>query len=72
MRVKTSHAESPRVPAQRQSAQGESAPKARLKSVADGKQVNSPVLFMTAMGGRRKLMQHTVGCMFKVVGRIDR
>ena len=44
MNVKTIHAESPRFPAQRQSAQGESAPKARLRSVVDGKQVNIPVL----------------------------
>ena len=44
MREKTPHAGSPRFPARRQSAQGESAPKARLRSVADGKQVNIPVL----------------------------
>ena len=36
-------AESPRFPAQRSSAQGESAPKARPKGVVDGKQVNIPV-----------------------------
>ena len=55
MRVRFPHADSPRVPAQRSSTQGKSAPKARLKSVADGKQVNSPVLLDTAKGGRRKL-----------------
>ena len=44
MQVKTLHAGSPRFPALRQSEQGESAPKARLKSVVDGKQVNIPVL----------------------------
>ena len=33
---------SPRVPAQGSSAQGEPAPKARAKAVADGNQVNSP------------------------------
>ncbi len=55
MRVKNPHAESLRIPAQRSSAQGESAPKVRLKSVADGKQVNIPVLFSTAKGGRRRL-----------------
>ncbi len=41
-RVKTPVAESPRVPAQGQSAQGEPAPKARAKAVADGNQVNIP------------------------------
>ena len=44
MRVRIPHAESLRFPAQRSSALGESAPKARLKSVVDGKQVNIPVL----------------------------
>jgi len=55
MRVKSPHAESPRFPAQRSSAQGESAPKARLRSVVDGKQVNIPVLGVSAMWGRRRL-----------------
>ena len=40
--MKSALAESPRFPAQRSSAQGESAPKARLKSVVDGNQVNIP------------------------------
>ena len=44
MVVKSYHAESLRFPAQRKSAQGESVPKARLKSVVDGKQVKIPVL----------------------------
>jgi len=48
-------AESPRVPAQRSSAQGESVPKARPKGVVDGKPVNIPVLYGIAMGGRRRL-----------------
>ena len=48
--VKIALAESPRVPAQRSSAQGESAPKARPKGVADGKRVNIPVPNVTAMG----------------------
>jgi hypothetical protein len=61
MRVKSPHAESPRFPAQRSSAQGESAPKARLKSVVDGKQVNIPVLGVSAMWGRRRLGYPTVG-----------
>ena len=45
-------AESPRFPAQRSSAQGESAPKARQRCVADGKQVNIPVPIVSAMWGR--------------------
>jgi hypothetical protein len=53
--VKNPVAVSPRVPAQRYSALGESVPKARLKSVVDGKQVNIPVPLYAAMGGRRKL-----------------
>ena len=44
MEVRYLHAESLRLPAQRKTAQGESAPKARLKSVVDGKQVKIPVL----------------------------
>ena len=59
--MKSTLAESPRFPAQRSSAQGESVPKARLKSVVDGKQVNIPVPLYDAMGGRRKLGQPTVG-----------
>ena len=54
-------AESPRVPAQRFSAQGESVPKARPKGVVDGKQVNIPVLRVAAMGGRRRLGDPGVG-----------
>jgi hypothetical protein len=50
MRVKNPHAASPRVPAQRFSAQGESDPKARPKGVVDGKPVNIPALRITAMG----------------------
>ena len=50
MGVKSPHAESPRVPARRESAQGESVPKARPKGVVDGKQVNIPVPHITAMG----------------------
>ena len=52
MRVKSPHAVSPRFPAPRSSAQGESAPKARPKGVADGKQVNIPVPMCSAMWGR--------------------
>ena len=36
-------------------------PKARLRSVVDGKQVNIPVLVYIAMGRRRKLGQHGDG-----------
>ena len=42
MRVRIPHAESPRFPAQRSSAQGESAPKVRQRCVADGNRVNIP------------------------------
>jgi hypothetical protein len=48
--VRTLLAESPRVPAQRSSAQGESAPKARPKGVVDGKLVNIPAPIVAAMG----------------------
>ena len=50
MRVKSPHAENPRFPAQRSSAQGESDPKARQKCVVDGNQVNIPEPSITAMG----------------------
>ena len=61
MGVKNTHAERPRFPAQRSSAQGESAPKVRQRCVADGKQVNIPVPMCSAMWGRRRLAQPTVG-----------
>ena len=50
--MKSPLAVSPRFPAQRSSAQGESAPKARQRCVADGKQVNIPVPITSAMWGR--------------------
>ena len=50
MRVKFPHAENPRFPAQRSSAQGESGPKMRPKGVVDGKQVKIPVPVIIAMG----------------------
>jgi hypothetical protein len=62
MRVKNPHAVSPRVPAQRYSAQGESVPKARPRGVVDGKPVNIPVPVHIAMGGRRRLGRPGVGC----------
>lgn len=40
--MKSPLAASPRFPALRSSEQGESAPKARLRSIADGNQVNNP------------------------------
>jgi hypothetical protein len=52
MGVKSLHAVSPRFPVQRSSEQGESAPKARQRCVADGKQVNIPAPSYDAMGGR--------------------
>jgi hypothetical protein len=60
--VKSLVAVSPRFPAQRSSAQGESAPKARQRCVVDGKRVNIPVPIVNAMGGRRRLGQPGVGC----------
>ena len=59
--MKSSLAESPRFPAQRSSAQGESAPKARQRCVVDGKLVNIPAPIVDAMGGRRKLTELSVG-----------
>lgn len=54
--------ENPRFPPEGSSAEGKSGPKARLKSVVDGKQVNIPVLLVIAMEGRRRLGQLGVGC----------
>ena len=54
MEVRSLHAGSPRFPAQRTSARGESVPKVRLKSVADGKQVNIPVLSIYGEGRTEK------------------
>ena len=59
--MKSSLAESPRFPAQRSSAQGESAPKERAKAVSDGKLVNIPVPMFNAMWGRSKLGHLAVG-----------
>ncbi len=50
--MKSPLAVSPRFPALRSSEQGESAPKARLRSVVDGNQVNIPEPYVNAMGGR--------------------
>ena len=59
--MKSPFAENPRFPAQRSSAQGESAPKERAKAVSDGKLVNIPAPIVDAMGGRRKLTELSVG-----------
>ncbi len=59
--MKSPFAENPRFPAQRSSAQGESAPKARQRCVVDGKLVNIPAPIVDAMGGRRKLTELSVG-----------
>ena len=53
--MKVPLAENLRFPAQRKSEQGESAPKVRRKRVIDGNQVNSPGLYISAKGGRRRL-----------------
>src|ERR1051326_2344519 len=61
-RVKGPVAESPRFPAQRSSAQGESAPKVRARAVADGNRVNIPEPPAGAMWGRRRLCELAIGC----------
>ena len=66
--MKNPVAVSPRVPAQRFSALGESDPKARPRGVVDGKLVNIPVLPCNAMGGRRRLGNPPVGWWFKRLG----
>ena len=66
-------AESPRFPAQRSSAQGESAPKVRAKAVADGNLVNIPEPPCNAIGGTEKVT--SAGCWtsrFKRVGVVPR
>ena len=50
--MKSPLAASPRFPALRSSEQGESAPKARLRSIADGNKVNIPRPTTDAKGGR--------------------
>ena len=73
MREKNPHAESPRFPARRYSTQGESAPKARLRSVVDGKQVNIPVLGDWSEVGTEKVkLSGRWKSRFKQVGRIVR
>ena len=59
--MKNSPAGRPRVPVQRYSGQGESAPKVRAKAVIDGKRVNIPVPAYIVMGGRRRLDNPGVG-----------
>ena len=57
MEVKGLHAVSPRFPVQRSSEQGESAPKARQRCVADGKQVNIPAPSLRWGDGLRKVIR---------------
>ena len=59
--MRTRPAGSPRVPASSQSAQGESAPKARPKGVADGNPVNIPEPLSTAKEGRRRVAHPGAG-----------
>ncbi len=59
--MKSPLAENPRFPAPRSSEQGESAPKARARAVADGNLVNIPEPLTNAMGGRRRLNRPGVG-----------
>ena len=61
-RVKSPLAVSPRFPALRSSEQGESAPKARLRSVADGKQIKISAPTLSAKGGRSFEHHPGVGC----------
>ena len=71
--MKVPFAGSPRFPAQRSSAQGESAPKVRAKAVADGNLVNIPEPPCNAIGGTEKVRQ--AGCWtsrFKRVGVLRR
>lgn len=49
--MKSPLAVNPRFPALRSSEQGESAPKARLRSVVDGKQVNIPAPLLSMRWG---------------------
>jgi hypothetical protein len=56
-----------RFPLEGSSAEGESGPKARLKSVVDGQQVNIPVLLIIDNEGRRRLNQPNVGYRFKLL-----
>ena len=70
--MRNSSAESPRVPGPGSSSQGKPDPKARLKSVVDGKRVNIPVLFFSSMERRKKVDPPHVGLWFKYVGGEDR
>ena len=53
-RVRNPSAECPRFPGPGSSSQGKAEPKARPKGVADGKQVNIPVLSVKRDGGTEK------------------
>ena len=54
-----------RFPSEGSSAEGKSGPKARLRSVVDGQQVNIPVLFFIDNEGRRRIGELDVGYQFK-------
>ena len=56
-----------RFPLEGSSAKGKSGPKARLKNVVDGQQVNIPVLFIVDNEGRKRLNQPDVGYRFKLL-----
>lgn len=60
--MKSPLAVSPRFPALRSSEQGESAPKARLRSVVDGNQINISEPDVNAMRGRSVEDYPGVGC----------
>ena len=67
--MKSPLAVSPRFPVQRSSEQGESAPKARQRCVADGKQVNIPAPMINAMGGRIAESHPVIGFGFLTLRR---
>ena len=50
-----------RFPSEGSSAEGKSGPKARLKSVVDGQQVNIPVPLFIDIEGRRRLTWPEIG-----------
>ena len=54
MQVRILHTDRPRIPGEGSSALGKSGPKARLKSVVDGKQVDIPVPAMGSEGMTEK------------------
>ena len=55
--VRNPSTESPRVPGEGYSSQGESGPKARPKGVVDGQQINISVLLYQSDGGTQQVRQ---------------